>query len=370
MKNNKENNDYINKNHIDEYEIDLSQIFKVLRTRKKYIFKTVIIFFFIGLFFSFGSKVEYKASTKLLPDSNEGMNPNMGGLSGLAGLAGINLDIQNTEALTPEIYPLIIQSIPFQLGVLHEKITFERLDTLITSYDYFESLYRKSITTLIVDYTFKFPTTIKRLLRKKQKRDNKPNNQSEIIRLSYIDKEILEELEDRIDIVVNSTNGMIELSSTMPDPVAAAELTNVSFKTLEKMIIDFKINKAKENLEFIKERHLEAEKEYNQAQEKLAIFNDRNKNVITSTAQIEQQRLQNEFNLAFDVYKGLAVKLEQAEIEVKEITPQFTIVEPVKIPLEKDKPKRTIIMLSCIIIGLLISTTSIIVKTIIIHSKL
>jgi uncharacterized protein involved in exopolysaccharide biosynthesis len=355
---------------MNEYEIDLSQIFNVLKVKRRVILKTILIFLLIGLFFAFGSKVEYKATTKLLSDSNEGINQNMSGLSGLAGLAGLNLDMASTEALTPDLYPQIIQSIPFQLGVLHQNITFEKLDTTITSYNYFDHFYKKSITALLFDYSFKLPITIKKLFRKNQQRDNGMNYQNEIIRLNYTDKEILEEFNDRIDIEVNSSTGMIILSSTMPDPVAAAELTNISFRTLEKMIIDFKINKAKENLEFIKERHLEAEKRYNHAQEKLAIFNDRNKNVITSTAQIDQQRLQNEFDLAYDVYKGLAVKLEQTEIEVKEVTPQFTIVEPVKIPLEKNKPKRMIIMFSSMLIGLLTSTASIIVKYYIRQSKI
>jgi hypothetical protein len=41
----------------------------------------------------------------------------------------------------------------------------------------------------------------------------------------------------------------------------------------------------------------------------------RNRNVVTSLAQAESQRLQNEYNLAFEVYKGLATQLEQAKIK-------------------------------------------------------
>lgn len=355
---------------MDEYEIDLTQIIHVLKAKRRDIFKTAIVFMLIGLFFAFGSKVEYNATVKLISDSNEGINRDIAGISGLAGLAGINLDVANTEAITPDIYPQIIQSVPFQLGVLHQNIGFQELDTTITSYTYFDHFYQKSIVTLMIDYTLKLPITLRRIFRKKEQPSNNLNYSKEIIRLNYTDKEILEEFSDRIDIEVNSSTGMISLTSTMPDPVAAAELTNISFKTLEKMIIDFKINKAKESLEFIKQRYLEAEKKYNHAQEKLAIFNDRNKNVITSTAQIEQQRMQNEFDLAYDVYKGLAIKLEQAEIDVKEVTPQFTIVEPAKIPLEKSKPKRMIMLLSSILIGILLSSTSVIIKHFNNYSKL
>jgi hypothetical protein len=349
-------------NRNDEYEIDLSQLLRVLKQKKWKILKMVVFFLLIGIFIAFGSKVEYKATIKLLSDSNKEINQNLGGLSGLAGLAGINLDMSNGDAVTPDIYPQIVQSLPYQLEVLNQDISFEKLDTTINSYSYFDHFYKKSIVRLLVDYTLKLPITLKKIFRRNQGPSQYTDYKNEIIRLNYGDKEILEEFKDRINIEVNSSNGIISLTSSLPDPLAAAELTHISYKTLEKIIIEIKIKKASENLEFIKQRYLEAESKYNQAQERLAIFNDRNRNVITSIAQIEQQRLQNEFNLAYDIYKGLAVKLEQAEIDVKEVTPQFTIVEPVNVPLEKDKPKRIIIIFSSMLIGFLMSSTIIIIK--------
>jgi hypothetical protein len=59
-------------------------------------------FLVIGLMIAFGSKVEYEASCKLMPENQEGMKSNLGGLGSLAGLAGINLDMGGTGALTPE----------------------------------------------------------------------------------------------------------------------------------------------------------------------------------------------------------------------------------------------------------------------------
>ena len=96
-------------------------------------------FFLLGLLIAFGSKVEYEASCKLMPESQEGMKPNLGGLGSLAGLAGINLDMGGSGALTPELYPQIAQSVPFLLKILNEPIHFEKQDTTTTSYIFFKA---------------------------------------------------------------------------------------------------------------------------------------------------------------------------------------------------------------------------------------
>ena len=46
-------------------------------------------------------------------------------------------------------------------------------------------------------------------------------------------------------------------------------------------------------------------------------FNDKNKNITSSLFRTESQRLQNELDIAMEVYKGLASQLEQAKIKLK-----------------------------------------------------
>ena len=98
-------------------------------------------------------------------------------------------------------------------------------------------------------------------------------------------------------------------------------------------------------------RYDEAKKECEKKQEELAIFNDANRNLVSNVAKTTQERLNNEYTLLFGVYSELAKQREQANIQVKETTPVFTVVEPVTIPTERSKPKRGLICIAFTFLG-------------------
>ncbi len=75
-----------------------------------------------------------------------------------------------------------------------------------------------------------------------------------------------------------------------------------------------------------------------QPNKNLAVFDDKNQNVVTSLAKTERQKLQYDYDLAYEVYKSLAQQLEEGKIKVKEETPVFTIIEPIVIPIQKSEP--------------------------------
>ena len=337
---------------IEEDEIDLLQVAKTIWAGRKLILKVTLVFFLLGLLVAFGSKVEFEASCKLMPESQEGMKPNLGGLGSLAGLAGINLDMGSSGALTPELYPQIAQSVPFLLKILKEPIHFEKQDTTTTSYIFFKEVDKPSLISLMVKYTIGLPFEIKAWLTNNDSKSTlKNNSNSEIIRLTKKDSKLLENFQERIIVSVESKTGIITITSEMPDALAAAELTEKSVTLLTEYITDYKISKAQKNLDFVHARFDEAKTNFEKFQEQLALFNDRNRNVITALAQTELQRLQNEYNVAFEMYKGLATQLEQAKIRVKEETPVFTVLEPVQVPIGKSAPKRKIIMIVSLFLG-------------------
>jgi LPS O-antigen subunit length determinant protein (WzzB/FepE family) len=68
-------------------------------------------------------------------------------------------------------------------------------------------------------------------------------------------------------------------------------------------------------------------------------------------ARTEEERLMNEYQLAFQVYSQLAQQLETAQIKVKEDTPVFSIVKPVTVPIEKSKPNRPLILIIWTFLG-------------------
>ncbi|MEQ8881038.1 MAG: Wzz/FepE/Etk N-terminal domain-containing protein [Cyclobacteriaceae bacterium] len=349
---------------IQEDEINLLELAKVIWSKRLLILKVTAIFMALGLLIAFTSKIEYEASCKLMPESQEGMKGSLGSLGGLAGLAGIDLGMMSgSGSLTPELYPEIVKSIPFQLELIHTPVWFEKLDSLLSSYTYFSEIDGPSLFGFIAEYTIGLPGKVKGLFTPEEASSS--NIPEDLIRLSKDDWELLEKYRDRISVSVESKTGIITITTEMPDPYAAARVTDLVVKKLTGEVTNYKVEKARVNLEFIRERYSEAEKEYEAKQKQLARFTDRNKNITSSLVQTEYQRLQNEMNIAFEVYKGLATQLEQAKIKVKEETPVFTVLEPVKVPVEKSKPRRGLILIGLSFVGLFVSVSVAVAKNII-----
>ena len=57
---------------------------------------------------------------------------------------------------------------------------------------------------------------------------------------------------------------------------------------------------------------------------------------------------------SFTSIDGLATQLEQAKIKVKEETPVFTVLEPVKVPVNKSRPKKLFVVLGSLFIGVIV----------------
>ncbi len=341
--------------HIDEDEIDLGNLVRLLWLRRSFLLKLTGIFAVLGLAIAFSSKVEYEASCKLMPESQDGTMPSFGGLGGLAGLAGIDLNIGAAGSLTPELYPQIVNSLPFQWRVLNEPVLYRKLDSSITTYTFLREFDRKSLGELVWSYTVGLPGRIKAAMVKESMPGLSVIRTDGPIELTKEDWKLLEDARKRISASVDAKTGIISVVSELPDPVAAASVAHHMVNELTAEITNYKIDKARVNLEFVEERFVEVQKDYEDKQEKLAIYADQNKNITSSLIRTEYQRLQNELEIALEVYKSLATQLEQAKIKVKEETPVFTVLEPVKIPVEKSKPRRALIVILSTFVGLAIA---------------
>jgi uncharacterized protein involved in exopolysaccharide biosynthesis len=318
-------------------EIDLMDLFKCVWKKKLFVAKVTIGFLLLGLVIVFSAKVEYKASAKLMAESQNGMSPDLGGLGGLVGLAGINFNMNGGGSLTPELYPEIIKSSIFVEKLSNTPVYFEKIDSTLSGFDYFRDLDRSSLIGFIFEYSIGLPWKIMDAF--SSPIEEVVLTDYDLVRYSKADWKIMEAYAHRLSVFVDSKTGIITVESEMPDPVAAAMTANLLVKSLTKSIITYKVEKAEISLQFVQERFQEAKQNYEINQSKLATFTDRNQNISNAIVQTEYVRLQNQMNISFEVYKGLATQLEQAKIQVKEETPVFTVLEPVKIPVEKSKPK-------------------------------
>lgn len=278
-----------------------------------------------------------------------------GGLSGLAAMAGINLGGGGSgDVLSPTVYPKILSSVPFQKELMQTEIKFEDYEQPVRLLDYYtnEEYKKFSLLGAIKKYTIGLPGLILGAFRSEEEAPSLPASaDSGIQTLTKEEDDCKKILAGQVSLTVNDKEGYISLSASMPEAVAAAQLAYKVQTMLQKYITEFKIEKARANLEFIEERYADAKAEFEQKQEELAQFRDANRNFASAVARTTEERLSNEYSVVLGVYSELAKQREQANIQVKEDTPIFAVVEPVTVPTERSKPKRALICVAFTFLG-------------------
>ena len=327
-----------------EEEIDLVEVVRKLWKNRKLILKITVVFMVLGVLAALFSPKEYTAGCTMVPQSGD--KKVRGNLSGLASMVGINLGgASGGEVLSPTIYPKIVASIPFKKDLMVTPLKFEGYAQPITLLDYYtKDEYQKfSLGHAIVKYTVGLPGVIMSAIRGEDTTRISAGKGSAIQSLSKDEKKMAEMLNKMISLNVNDKDGYVQLSASLGEPLAVAQLAERAQELLQTYITDFKIEKVKSNLTFVEQQYDAAKKRYEKMQDSLARFRDANKSFSSAVAKTQEEALTNEYNLAYSVYSELAKQMEQAKIAVNETTPILTIVEPVVVPMERSKPKRGLI---------------------------
>ncbi len=281
-----------------------------------------------------------------------------GSLGGLAAMAGINLgSMSSGEVLSPTVYPVIMANVNFQKELMYSKFHFKGVEEPVSLYEYYtDKKYQKfSLTSAIKKYTIGLPGVIIGAIKgKPAKTDTEKSDSSSLQSLTIKEKKIANFLNTRLNLNVNSKDGYISLSSSMPEPVLAAELAQKGQEMLQKYITKFKIEKVASNLEFVERNYEEGKRNFELKQAELARYRDANKSFSSAVAKTHEEKLASEYNLLLGIYTELAKQKEQAKIAVTETTPILTIIEPVVVPNEKSKPSRAMMLFIYTFLGLII----------------
>ena len=348
-------------NHSDE--IDLIAILKRLWDGRRIIFYSLIASSFLGLLIGLFTPEKFTASVSFVPQIS-GQNKSIGGLSGLAKLAGIDIgSIDESDELSPYVYPLIINSVPFQLDLMHSPLNFQEFEKPVTLYKYLIEINKASFFSLLKKYTIGLPFLILKAFKIENDSQGFDLSGSKVIyKLTKQEKQVCLILQEIINLNINSQDRYISLISTFDEPLVAAQLTEKAMNLLQEHITQIKISKAKDNLSFLNERMKEKELGFKKVQQELVKFSDKNKDVTSVMSSMKQQNLQSEYSLAFGVYSELAKQIEQAEIQVKKDTPILTIVQPVEVPDKPSSPKKLLIIVILIFLSVVVSACWILIK--------
>lgn len=341
--------DEINKQNqlSEEQEIDLVELVQKLWKERKVLLKVTGISVFVGLIVAFSIPKEYITTVKLAPEVQDASKRSS--LGGLAAMAGINLNTSmGADAISPDLYPDVVQSTPFLLDLFDVQVESKDKDIKTSLYIYMLNHQRSAWWGYIVSAPFKLLGVIKNLFSDEKEEDD-------VVDPSYltIDQEkVIKALQERVSVSVDKKTLVITASVKMQDPVICAEVTKVVLTNLQKYITNYRTQKVKQDLEFTQKVFEESKAAYYKAQQAYAAFEDANRNIISSSYRTEQERLRDEMSLSFNVYNTLALKLEQDKLKVQEETPVYTIIEPAMVPLKPSSPSKAMVLIGVVFLAL------------------
>ena len=348
-------------NNLEEDSIDVIALLKTLWTGKKLIVKTTILFFIIGCIVALLSPVVYTAQTTFVPQvSEDQMSSSKGGLGSLASLAGINLNQGSSTSdsyLSPLLYSKIANSDEFSLKLFDEELISLKGDKL-TIKEYLLSN-KSSFNFNPIGFIKKY--TIGLFINN----ETKENNSDHFKGFNFLSEEdfgLVKSFKEKFSIALNDKDGYIEVIASDKDAFISTQLVKIVTKNLQSRIIELRTNKIKERLEYSKNQYELKQIEFNILQNNVADFKDSNKNISTARFMSELQKLESEYQLQQNILMTLASEYNNNKIKLNKDTPIFSVIDEVSVPNERSEPKRSLIALIYLFLGVVLSSGYLLAK--------
>lgn len=329
----------------DELEIDLMEYARKLWAARKLLFKVAGIAVIVGVVIAFTTPKQYTVSVKLAPESTK----SGGGLSGIASMLGVGSMSMGSDAdaLSITLYPDIVSSTPFILDLMDTQVkTIDEEQPDTTLVGYLKEYTSKSLIGTVMSLPFKAIGGIISLF--KDEEEEKGVKEINPFQLTKEQSRTVQGLKKMIVANVDKKTGVTTVSVTMQDPLVAAILTDTVVVKLKEHITKYRVSKAEEDCKYWEQLNDQRRDEYHAKQKLYAEYIDANQNVILKSVRIEQERLQNDMNLAYQVYSNVATQLQMAKAKVQEAKPVFAVVEPASVPLLPSGTSRKMILVGTV----------------------
>ena len=329
-----------------DQEIDLIELAQKLWQGRRMIVRWCIAGALAGLVIGFSIPKEYTVTVKLAPEVQGNKNSSLGILSQMA---GINIgSLNSADAMSPELYPDIVQSVPFMTELFGVEVADEDGEMTMPLAEYVAKELHSPWWSVILQVPFKVLGWFIDLFRAEEPEGEGPTDP---FRLTKEENEVVRSLQERISTSVDKKTLVVSLSVTMQDPLVAATLTDTVMLSLQNHITQYRTDKARHDLEFTQRLFDEAQGKYYAAQQRYAQYVDQNQALSRRSFRTEEERLQNEMSLAYSLYNQTAQQLQLAKAKVQELTPVYAVVQAATVPLKPSKPSKMLILIGCVFLA-------------------
>ena len=343
-----EDKDLTSRAQDEEMEIDLMEYARKLWAARKLLLKVAGLAIIVGIVIALTTPKQYTVSVTLAPESSKSGGGGLSGIASMLGVGGLNMG-SDVDALNVTLYPDIVSSTPFILDLMDTPVSTideEQPDTTLVGY--LKEYTSSSLMGTVMSLPFKTIGGIMSLFKSEEE------VKTDIINPFHLTQEqsqTVNGLKKMIVANVDKKTGVTTVSVTMQDPMVAAILTDTVIVKLKEHITKYRTSKAEEDCKYWEELNKIRQDDYYMKQKKYAEYVDANKNVVLQSVRIEQERLQNEMNLAYQVYSNVATQLQMAKAKVQEAKPVFAVVEPASVPLQPSGTSRKMILLGVVFLA-------------------
>ena len=300
-----------------------------------------------GLIIAFSIPKEYSTSVTLAPETNNGKSSLSGSLGAFASLAGITAAANSSsDAVYPSLYPDIVESVPFATSLFNVPV-MDKDSNVLTVKEYLLDDIRRPWWGTILGAAMGAPGKVIAFIKGGNKKPEEIDHVTNNFQLTPEETMLVGELRKRVSATIDQKTSVITIETTMQDPMVSAILVDTVVDRLREYVTNYRTNKARKDLEYAQMLNNEAQQEYFKAQQRLADYIDRNQNLATRSAQVTQERLENESSLAFNLYNETSLQVQNAKSRVQETTPVYTEITPATVPMRPTSPKRGLIIGGC-----------------------
>ena len=331
----------------EEQEIDLMEYARKLWESRKTLLIASGIAAVLGVVIALTTPRQYTVTVTLAPESGKSGGGSLSGIASMLGMGGFSMG-SDADALNVMLYPNIVSSTPFILDLMDtpvKTIDEEQPDTTLTGY--LTEYTKKSLMGTVISLPFKAIGGVISLFKEEEPEVTGPGT-IDPFQLTKDQAKIAEGIKKLIVANVDKKTGITTVSVTMQDPMVAAMLTDTVLLKLKQHITKYRVSKAEDDCKYWENLNNQRRDEYYAKQKEYAEYVDANKNVVLQSVQIEQERLQNDMQLAYQVYSNVATQLQMARAKVQEAKPVFVIVEPASVPLQASGTSRAMTVIGTI----------------------
>lgn len=319
----------------------------LLWEQRKLFYKTCGGAVVLALVIAFSIPKRYTVEVALAPESSGDVD--MGGLSSLASMAGINIGGMGSDAIVPDLYPMIVHSKDYLVRLFDIPVTTMDGELSTTYYDYL--LEHQKIAWW--GYPMKGLGELMKMISPAKEEEALPmlNGKRNYMFLTDKERSVINTLQTHIVCNVDKKNGVIRMQVTEQDPLIAAVIADSVRAALNDFIIEYRTNKARQDYEYMYNLYLNAKAEHARAQAIYTTFADANLNLTSTRAQSKKEDLEKEMDIAYNIYRQLAGQLHVVKAKIQESTPAYTVIESATVPERASSPKKVLLLVAFVFLA-------------------